>query len=59
MTPAGRTGRRVHVGGERESMKAALQAWSRRVSASEFTMADEMAARWWLKNERVEARLVP
>ena len=41
------------------SWKAALEAWLSMVNASERTVADDMAARWWLKKERVEARLVP
>ena len=58
MTPAGRAGRRVHVGGEREHegrVGGAVEEGER----VECTMAEEMAARWWLKKERVEARLVP
>ena len=43
----------------RVSWKLRLEPWLTRVSASAWTMADEMAARWCAKKLRGEARLEP
>ena len=47
------------AGEERVRLKLRLAPWLTRASASSFTIAEEMAARWWGKKERGAARLVP